>query len=403
MIPPRLTLPSPFSLSSLSLKTLLFLTISLLFPLSAFAAWHCQWEDPVSGNPLETTFDQDAIVVSSPQSVITVSVVNEVLSSVMLPSEVTLLEASASSSLLLQIPSKPGPYFASLASNETTFRLCIYVPWKATAPAGKWGAYSVAGHPLGIYRDPNQCGEEKVKLHPEAYLPPPWFILIEPSIERLPLWGSLTVGDLVVPDSKTGERHTLVAPISYPLLQTIEILREEIQRHGLPPHALRILSLFRAPFYNRRIGSTSFSRHLYGDAVDLVLDANGDQAWDDLNRDGRIDRTDGLWLVAMIEDLQAKGRIWPGGIGLYTFTTSEYRVTLHLDLRGHRATWAFHHDLRGRKHPFGWKSLHFAEIDEAERLAKEAKEGRSCRIPLYDLPSIEPFLTQQKERKGEAW
>ena len=58
---------------------------------------------------------------------------------------------------------------------------------------------------------------------------------------------------------------------------------------------VRILSGFRAPYYNDKIvaeGAASASRHQYGDAADVIIDANGDGRMDDLNHDGRLDLSD---------------------------------------------------------------------------------------------------------------
>jgi len=196
---------------------------------------------------------------------------------------------------------------------------------------------------------------------------------------------SLRLLDLVVPTEKTGERHTRFVPVCYPLLDAIETMRGALEKQRIPPTALTILSLFRAPGYNRAIGSTRYGRHVYCDAVDFIVDANGNHDMDDLNHDGRVDQTDGLWLVALIEDLQADGALPLGGIGVYSFSGGDYSCTMHLDLRGHRATWAYAYNARGRKLPFAWQSRRFAELDAAEA-AERARQGKEIwprsRTPL---------------------
>ncbi|MBN2713960.1 MAG: hypothetical protein JXR97_16190, partial [Planctomycetes bacterium] len=95
----------------------------------------------------------------------------------------------------------------------------------------------------------------------------------------------------------------------------------------------------------------------------------------DLTGDGKADEEDGIALIMLIEDLQADGKIPVGGIGSYTFKTGEHPITMHLDLRGHRATWGYAHDTRGRKHEFEWQSKRFADYDAEQKRLREEKDG----------------------------
>jgi hypothetical protein len=231
----------------------------------------------------------------------------------------------------------------------------------------------VGGEDLGRYPDPSRSGVEKVRTHPEAYAPPAWFVRIDPALAEHRITPTLRLGDLVVPDEETGERHSPWAPVRYDTLAAIERFREALRAAGIEPRALRILSLYRAPRYNRSIGSGRYSRHIYGDAFDFVIDADGDGDMDDLTGDGRVDREEALRLIALIEDLQADGDIPIGGIGAYTFAGGDYSCTMHLDLRGHRARWAFHHRADGRRREFSWTSRRFARQDAAEAAARRAR------------------------------
>ncbi len=101
------------------------------------------------------------------------------------------------------------------------------------------------------------------------------------------------------------------------------------------------------------------------------------------------DRRDAYPVVALLEDLQDDGKIPMGGIGIYNTVGGDHEVTMHLDMRGHRATWGYLTDARGRRSEFAWQSVRFAELDRHEEdLAAERarKDGRP-----YSRPRREPL------------
>ncbi len=326
----------------------------------------CRWADPVSGAAMEFVFPGPPLLACSPGA------------------EVTVREASAGE-VRFAAPNEPGPHFFRLNTVPETPLICLFVPLEGTLDRKGYGNLTVDGVNLGYYGDSAKGGQDKVKEHPEAYVPPRWFWRILPETADFWVSPSMRLQDLVVPSKDTGERHTDLVPVCYPLLKAIETLRGALAGQRIPSGAFKILSVFRAPGYNRGIGSTRYGRHVYCDAVDFIVDADNNEDMDDLNRDGKVDSGDGLWLVAMIEDLQASGALPMGGIGVYCFSGGDYSCTMHLDLRGHRATWAFAHDSRGRKNPFAWQSRRFAELDAAEE-AERARQGKETwpksRTPL---------------------
>jgi uncharacterized protein YcbK (DUF882 family) len=260
----------------------------------------------------------------------------------------------------------------------------VYVPYVAELSHKTHGQLAVAGRTLGRYRDASKSGADKVRAHAEAYQPPMRFVELTPKTQDLLVSPHLRLEDLVVPDEDTGERHTDVVPVDYELISGIETFRQALAHQGVDPDTLRFLSIFRSPRHNRAVGSGTFSRHKYMDAFDFIIDADEDGAMDDLTGDGEVDRDDGLWLVALVEALQGAGRLPVGGIGVYTFVTSEHKVTLHVDFRGHRARWAYHHGAGGRRHEFSWTSRAFAAHDRAER----EKHPDRWQAPAHDLPQL---------------
>jgi hypothetical protein len=114
-----------------------------------------------------------------------------------------------------------------------------------------------------------------------------------------------------------------------------------VNRRGIDVPRLTVMSAFRTPAYHRSIGnSTRLSRHLWGDAADVFIDADGDGAMDDLNGDGRRDVQDARYLADLIDDMMddPPPGVHPGGLAPYRPTTA-HGGFVHVDARGRRARW----------------------------------------------------------------
>lgn len=141
----------------------------------------------------------------------------------------------------------------------------------------------------------------------------------------------------------------------YLLLRTdalvkLEILQHELQtKHGLSFDRFTIMSGYRTPYYNSKIGNeTGYSRHLYGDAMDIFIDQNGDGNMDDVNRDRRIDAADARFILRVAEQID-ESHEWgwlKGGAGVY-HANSAHGPYLHVDARGYVARWGAVQDTAG--------------------------------------------------------
>ena len=125
-------------------------------------------------------------------------------------------------------------------------------------------------------------------------------------------------------------------------LVKLEILQHELQtRHGLRFDRFTIMSGYRTPYYNAKIGNeTGYSRHLYGDAMDVFIDQNRDGKMDDVNRDGRVDTSDARFLLRVAESIDNSAQ-WgwlKGGAGVY-HANAAHGPYLHVDARGYVARW----------------------------------------------------------------
>jgi uncharacterized protein YcbK (DUF882 family) len=94
--------------------------------------------------------------------------------------------------------------------------------------------------------------------------------------------------------------------------------------------ALGVNSGFRTPAHNARVPrSARDSRHQYGDAADVVIDADGD---------GRITKADSRIVASAVDSVEELHPDLVGGMGIYT--SSRYRTPyVHIDARGHRSRW----------------------------------------------------------------
>lgn len=100
------------------------------------------------------------------------------------------------------------------------------------------------------------------------------------------------------------------------------------------------MSGYRTPLYNRSIGNVAYSRHLFGDAVDVFIDADSDGKMDDLNEDGASDISDAElcagWIGEAVTTSSRPDR--PGGLRIYA--TAPWRGPfVHFDLRGSEVRW----------------------------------------------------------------
>jgi hypothetical protein len=124
------------------------------------------------------------------------------------------------------------------------------------------------------------------------------------------------------------------------LLVLLEGLVQAVQQAGYPVETFGVISGYRTPYYNKRIGNVPNSRHVYGDAMDLFVDMDEDGNMDDLNGDGQNNRADVDLLYQIVESFkqQSGNRLLTGGVGRY-YKASHHGGFVHMDARGFRARW----------------------------------------------------------------
>ena len=124
------------------------------------------------------------------------------------------------------------------------------------------------------------------------------------------------------------------------LLLKLERVLYAVRRAGVDVQTLSVLSGFRTPAYNAAIGNeTSYSRHLYGDAADVFVDADGDGQMDDVTGDGEVTRADAEWMAELVGGSRATcgtSRSWAASASTARRRTGPF---IHVDTRGEPVRW----------------------------------------------------------------
>ena len=177
---------------------------------------------------------------------------------------------------------------------------------------------------------------------PEArpgYAPPAGFIEVTPENQHTAISDQFRLADFLTHDqADVWPKFLVVKPV---LLDKLELISAELERRGLPSR-LHVMSGFRTPQYNvkgvGKGGRASMSRHMYGDAADVFVDADRNGNMDDLNRDGQITRADALVLFDAAETVERSNPDLVGGLSAYK-ANSAHGPFVHVDVRGRRARW----------------------------------------------------------------
>ncbi len=124
------------------------------------------------------------------------------------------------------------------------------------------------------------------------------------------------------------------------LYDYLETILAHVAGKGIAVDTLHVMSGYRTPHYNASIDNVEYSRHIYGDAADVFIDADNDGNMDDIDGNGRVDIGDAELFAAWIrEAVTSNGEAsLPGGLGVYA-ERSWRGPFVHFDIRGYEATW----------------------------------------------------------------
>ncbi len=224
-----------------------------------------------------------------------------------------------------QAPEQAGMTTIEFTESEKTTRLQIFV----LTPFTNGQQQSLSGYVIGSYSPPLR--------NLPSYAPPLGFVDLDLIGADTPVSPHFTLGQFKC-KQQPGHKPSYLL-ISTRLLLKLETLLTAANAKGWQAETLTIMSGFRTPYYNAKIGNrTTSSRHLYGDAADIYIDNNGDGRMDDLNGDGLINRADAKALASLAETLTNDPDWYPGGLSIYG-ANAAHGPFVHLDTRGHRSRW----------------------------------------------------------------
>lgn len=227
-------------------------------------------------------------------------------------------------------PVLPGFYYLTLVKGED--RQIIREPAVAVMRPfqEKLGAM-LNGYRIGTYLAEKLRGRSSE--HPDGFLE------VYPQHLDLAVSKHLRLRHFLTHDDQTEVWPKYIA-LNPRLLDKLELVFAELESHRAGATAsgtvetqeleLDVHSGFRTPAHNKRvIRAARDSRHQYGDAADVVVDANGN---------GRIDRNDHRLVVAAVDVVERTHPDLVGGLGIYT--SRRYATPyVHIDARGRRSRW----------------------------------------------------------------
>ncbi|MEJ2594077.1 MAG: D-Ala-D-Ala carboxypeptidase family metallohydrolase [bacterium] len=226
------------------------------------------------------------------------------------------------------VPKEVGIYVVSALKEANGEKLTLNVFVKRPAAQQK-GEY-LNGYRIGTY-------PQKPYRNNPMYLPPKGFIEVTRSNLNTRVSPHFLLGQFLCKQQPDQWPKYLL--LNMRLLMKLEMITEELKRRGLPDE-LFVMSGYRTPYYNHSIGQGKYSRHIYGDAVDIYVDENKDGVIDDLNRDGKASMGDADVIYRIVENIEKEpaNKLLIGGIGKYR-KTSTHTWDVHVDTRGFKARW----------------------------------------------------------------
>jgi uncharacterized protein YcbK (DUF882 family) len=215
-------------------------------------------------------------------------------------------------------PNEPGFYRLVLTADGERRTLPEVVLGVMKPMSEKQGS-SINGYRVGFWRGERRQDREL----------PPGLLEVYASDVDLPVSEHLTVGDFLTHDNQTSwPKYVALDPR---LLDKLELVFDEIAaRRGRKAKSdvdVSVRSGFRTPMHNQRVPrSATDSRHQFGDAADIAVDADGD---------GRLTSRDVTLIIRAVEVVERRHPDLVGGLGIY----ADGALYVHVDARGRRVRW----------------------------------------------------------------
>lgn len=191
--------------------------------------------------------------------------------------------------------------------------------------------------PMGFYPNPEEAQDRTVQTAPSQYLPPLGFIEVTPENQGVLVSRHYCLNDFICHFKTPFPNYMALSPA---LLLKLELLTLKLRQNGIPEARLTVLSGFRTPWYNQIVSGAKWSRHIYGDAADIILDTPAPPGLqEDMNLNGHQDRDNIRLMVSLIEEIEEETGL-VGGLGVYDQDIKGHQCPyIHMDTRGFKARW----------------------------------------------------------------
>ena len=191
----------------------------------------------------------------------------------------------------------------------------------------------LGGYKMGRWPQETKAGS------PNGYARPEGFIVVTRQGADAKVSTRFRLRDFLTHDQADVWPKYLV--LRAPLVDKLELVADALVAAGRSD-SVKVMSGFRTPQYNEpgvgAGGRAGDSRHIYGDAADIFVDADSDSAMDDLDGDGKVTLEDARWLAALVEGIEADHPDLVGGLSAYP-ATDDHGPFVHVDVRGRAARW----------------------------------------------------------------
>ena len=229
----------------------------------------------------------------------------------------------------MRFPKEPGNYPVTITNNisKESIRINVFVlePF-SNLNEGYLNGFRIGNYPLSLISEN------------ENYDLPKGFIKVTPENEDTYLSPHFQLKQFICRQQGGYPKYVVIQEL---LLNKLEYLLYEINQKGFNVDTFHMISGYRTPYYNKYLGNSDLSRHVFGDAADIIIDVYPKDGYmDDLNSDGQINYKDADILYDLVERSYKRSEYeeYVGGLGLYK-RTSKHSPFIHIDTRGYKARW----------------------------------------------------------------
>ena len=222
-------------------------------------------------------------------------------------------------------PEKTGIYNYQLKSDGINYQINLLVMKSLKGIENTYPHFKIGHYPTTPYKNLPQ------------YLAPEGMIEVTKENENTFVSEHFKIKDFLVKQKSDYPKYVL---IDIKLIYKLELIHQELEKAGYKNLHIHVMSGYRTPYYNSKIGNGKYSRHIYGDAADIFIDSDHSGAMDDINKDGIINKADAKELATIIKkiDHNASYKWLIGGLGIYG-PNSAHQGFVHVDTRGFKARW----------------------------------------------------------------